>query len=637
MKKFNGSITKNLTRRDFLRASVGAAFIQLPAIAAKKKADRPNILWLSAEDFSPHLGCYGDPNAKTPVIDQFAKESVRFTHAFTVHGVCAPVRSSIITGIYPSSLGSCAMRCAADLPEESPVCFPEALRQAGYYCTNNSKEDYNFQTPRTTWDESSKKAHYKNRSNGKPFFAVFNFTETHESKLWDSADFENTHPEGISASEYQSPRAMVIPPIYPDSLVVRRDLARLYERITQFDHFVRDKLAELEAAGLEDSTIVFIWSDHGDGLPRFKRWLYDTGTRVPLLVRIPARFRLNGQGAPGTTDDRMINLFQLGPTVLNLAGIEPLPRMQARAFLGPNLPKPVDYIFGARDRIDEYFDLVRSVRDRRYRFIRNLNPWVPYFPRHEYGDRCNTLQEMRRLHAEGKLTPALSQWMAGRRPAEELYDLDVDPYEICNLADDIAYTAIKERLNRVLTDWMIETRDTGLVPEPMLRIRSKDAGSTYAILRGPDGQIRSQRLVRLAILASNPKPSEKMTFLENLCDADPAVRYWAAIGLGQIKDTDAEILKNLQKAAKDADHCVQIAAARSLYWLGRQEEAVTTLSHILTTEKDENVLHFALNVLDFLGTDAVAAAKESIRYLANSDKNKGYIERIISRLLKPIP
>ena len=261
----SGMIRNQATRRDFLRAGLGAALLtQLPVPAATNTPSRPNILWLSAEDFSPHLGCYGDPKAKTPVIDHFAKEGVRFTSAFTVHGVCAPVRSSIITGLYPSSLGSCAMRCIAGIPE-SPVCFTEALRKADYYCTNNSKEDYNFQTPKAVWDVSSQNAHYKNRSEGKSFFAVFNFTGTHESQLWNSADFENTHPRSLSLAEYSSPEDMTVPPFYPDTPVVRRDQARLYERITEFDHFVEGKLAELKAAGLDNDTIVFIWSDHGDG------------------------------------------------------------------------------------------------------------------------------------------------------------------------------------------------------------------------------------------------------------------------------------------------------------------------------------------------------------------------------------
>ena len=253
-----------VTRRDFLKVSgTGAAALSLGGcieglnLQAAPSGKKPNILWISTEDISPHLGCYGDKNAVTPNIDRFAKESVRYTRAFTVHGVCAPSRSGIITGMYPSSLGSCDMRCKAAKPE-TIKCFPEYLRDAGYYCTNNSKEDYNFNTPEQAWDESSRKAHWKNRPENKPFFAVFNFTTTHESKLWDSADFDNTHPPELTESEWQKPENMKIPPIYPDTLAVRRDFARLYERITQFDHFVAKRLAELKEAGLDDRRVELV-------------------------------------------------------------------------------------------------------------------------------------------------------------------------------------------------------------------------------------------------------------------------------------------------------------------------------------------------------------------------------------------
>jgi uncharacterized sulfatase len=296
---------RKTTRREFLK-SAGITVSSITLVGClesqsrsnkKSKIGRPNILWISFEDISPHLGCYGEEFAITPNIDQFAKESFRYTRAFTVHGVCAPSRSGIITGMYPSSLGSCDMRCRA-LKPKSIKCFPVYLREAGYYCTNNSKTDYNFKPPEQAWDESSRKAHWNNRPDGKPFFAVFNFTRTHESQLWNSADFDNTHPKRLKESEWQKPENMKIPPIYPDTPAVRRDFARLFERITELDYFVKDRLEEVKNAGLYDDTIIFLWSDHGNGLPRAKRWLYDSGTLVPLIVRVPEKFRVNGQAQP---------------------------------------------------------------------------------------------------------------------------------------------------------------------------------------------------------------------------------------------------------------------------------------------------------------------------------------------------
>jgi uncharacterized sulfatase len=393
-----------LSRRNFLKRTFGSVTVAalFPVYTRAAQSSPANIVWISCEDISRHLGCYGQEGAITPNIDQIAEEGVRYTRAFTVHGVCAPSRSGIITGMYPSSLGSVNMRCHALKPDPTK-CFTEYLRNVGYYCTNNSKEDYNFTTPKTAWDESSAKAHWNKRPEGKPFFAVFNFTSTHESRLWNSANFDNTHPKRLKQSEWQKPENMTVPPIYPDTPAVRKDLARLFERITEFDYFVKDSIEELKQASLYEDTIIFIWSDHGNGLPRAKRWLYDSGTLVPLIVRIPEKFRVNKQARPNTTDDQLVNLIDLGPTVLNLAGLAVPEHMQARAFLGTNLSAKRNYIFGARQRIDENYDMVRSVRDNRYRFIRNFNPFRPYLPYLDYAENCNTMKEMRRLYAEGML------------------------------------------------------------------------------------------------------------------------------------------------------------------------------------------------------------------------------------------
>jgi len=598
-------------------------------LQAKPSGRKPNILWISTEDISPHLGCYGDENAITPNIDQFAKEGVRYTRAFTVHGVCAPSRSGIITGMYPSSLGSCNMRCKATKPE-TIKCFPEYLRQAGYYCTNNSKQDYNFNTPKQTWDESSRKAHWKNRPEGKPFFAVFNFALTHESKLWNSADFDNTHPEDIKESEWQKPENMKLPPIYPDTLAVRRDFARLYERITQLDNFVAKRLGELKEAGLDEDTIVFIWSDHGDGLPRAKRWLYDSGTLVPLIIRLPEQFRFSGQARPSTTDDRLVNFIDFGPTVMNLLGLKVPGYMQGQAFLGKNLPKERKYIFGARDRIDENCDMVRSVRDTRYRYIRNFNPFSPYLPYLTYAEKCNTMKEMRRLYAKGGLNDAQAQWMADRRPREELYDLANDPWESKNLAGVTKYAATKKQLEKVLNDWMIETRDTGLLLEPIMKRLAKEYGSEYAILHSTGGKKLTKKLLKIAIISTEPKPSDRDTIYKAFQSNHPSERYWAVVALGQLT-TDPDIEK-LQRAAKDDEPSVRIAAARGLYWAGHKNEAVELLKNELErNDPQDEELHFALNVLKSIGDDAKGAI-EAIEPLIDKKIKTKYIGRIAKRL-----
>jgi uncharacterized sulfatase len=518
------------------------------------------------------------------------------------------------------------------LRPESIRCFPEYLRQGGYYCTNNIKTDYNFQHPKQAWDQSNGKAHWKNRPDGKPFFAVFNFERTHESQLWNSADFDNTHPKRLTESEWQKPEKMKVPPIYPDTPAVRRDLARLFERITELDYFVKDRLDEVKKAGLYDDTIVFVWSDHGDGLPRAKRWLYDSGTLVPLIVRIPERYRVNGQGQAGSVDGRLVNFIDLGPTVLNLAGAGVPKHMQGQAFLGPKLGVKRKYIFGARDRIDETYDMVRSVRDVRYRYIRNFNPFRPYFPYLYYAEKCNTMREMRRLYAEGKLNDVQAQWMVDRRPSEELYDLENDPWEVNNLAGDAKYTGIKKQLEKALNNWMIETRDTGLLPESLMKRLSKEHGSEYAILHREGGERRARKLLKIATIATDPKHSDRRTIYKAFESNDAAQRYWAVIAIGQLKQSDD--IERLTTAVNDEEGSVRVAAARSLYWAGHKETGLESLERELKKfNEQEEVLHFTLDVLKNLGDDA-KGVMETVRQLNEARTRTDYMNRTAKDLIE---
>jgi len=621
-----------LTRRDFLKVSgFSAAALSLGG-CVERAGKQPNILWLSTEDISPHLGCYGDKNAITPTMDKIAEEGVRYTQAFTVHGVCAPNRTGIIMGMYPSSLGACDMRCRAKRPEAFKG-FQGYLREAGYYCTNNSKTDYNFSNPPMDgWDESSRKAHWKNAPEGKPFFAVFNFTGTHESGIWSSANFDESHPKRLKKSEWQKPEKMTIPPIYPDTPAVRRDFARLNEKITDFDHFVYDKINELKEAGLYEDTIIFIWSDHGNGLPRAKRWLYDSGTLIPLIVRIPKQFRVNRQGRANTTDDQLVNSIDLGPTTLNLAGVKVPEHMQRQAFLGRRLAAKRKYIFGARDRIDEIYDMVRSVRDERYRYVRNFMPFVPYLPYLNYAERCNTMKEMRRLYAEGKLNNVQAQWMADRRPAEELYDLDNDPWETRNLADNAKYAGVKKRLEKVLNDWMIETRDAGLIPEPMRRSLAKEPGTEYAILNSKGGKERTEKLLELAIISSEPDAADREILYKALASDDAAARYWAVTAIGQLSPrSDAE---KLRTAADDDDLSVSVAAAKGLCWAGYTKEAAKVLEkQLMDFDRSETELHFALDALERIGDDAKIAIG-TVKKLNDARPKTKYINRVANRLIE---
>jgi len=385
----------------------------------EKPASRPNILWITCEDISAHIGCYGDKFAKTPTIDRLAEEGVRYTNAFATAPVCTPARSCLITGVYASSLGTQHLR-GPSRPPKQIRCFSEYLRKAGYYCTNNVKEDYNFPTPKTAWDESSGKANWRKKKPGQPFFAVFNFVTTHQSRIrFSDAQFADL-TKRLTPDQRHDPAKAPLPPYYPDTPVVRRDVARLYDLITAMDYQTADILKQLEEDGLADDTIVFFYSDHGDGMPRHKRWLHDSGTHVPLVIRFPKKYQHLAPGKPGSTTDRMVSFADFAPTVLSLTGLKIPPYMQGRAFLGKQAGQPWEHLVAIRDRVDEVYEFSRSVRDKRYRYIRNYMPHRPRLQHSDYSERTPTRKELRRLAAAGKLTGAVKDFMSPTKPAEEL-------------------------------------------------------------------------------------------------------------------------------------------------------------------------------------------------------------------------
>jgi arylsulfatase A-like enzyme len=423
---------------------------------------RPNILWVSFEDTNPFFGCYGDPVAVTPNVDRLAAEGCHWINAFSTAGVCAPARSAIVTGMYPISIGTHHMRTShtnrhtPELPTPYSAvvphyvkCFTEYLRAAGYYCTNNIKTDYQFDPPVTAWDELSQTAHWRNRPDrAMPFFAVFNLGATHESGMWPKSERVAT----------VDPATVPLPPTFPDTPVVRAAMARMHENITYNDGLLGQFLAQLAEDGLAENTIVFIWSDHGP-LPRGKRWPYDAGIHVPLIVRWP------GELAPGSVRDDLVSTIDLGPTVLSLAGV-PIPRhMQGQAFLGPQVASPREYVFASRDRHDEAYDMVRAVRDQRFKYIRNFHPELPYAPWIPYLNRHPIMQELWRLHMAGELEGPANLLFQTDRPPEELYDTDCDPHETNNLVGDGEHTADLARLRAALDAWRRAVGDMGEIPE----------------------------------------------------------------------------------------------------------------------------------------------------------------------------
>jgi arylsulfatase A-like enzyme len=451
------------------------------AAAADAKANPPrrlNILWLSVEDMSPWIGPYGDHTVPTPNLDRLAREGVVYDNAFATSPVCAPARSSLITGMFCTRIGTMQMRngnpspaaVAKDpeayrdipgyegLPPAFARCFPENLRAAGYYCTNNSKEDYQFKAPVTVWDDSSNKAHWKNRGEDQPFFAVFNHTGTHESQAF---------PKAKRRPQVVAPADVPLPSFYPDTPNVRDAVARTYNNIAEMDAWVGHQLKALEQAGLLDSTVVIYFSDHGVGLPRGKRSCFDTGTRVPLIVRHP-----DGQDA-GSRNSRVVSFVDFGPATLSLAGIEPDRRLDGTPFLGPYAFERDDYRHGHAyanaDRFDSVYDRSRTVSDGRYRYTKNFVTALPYIIRNAYREQLPMTAELYALEETGPQTSEQWQMAVRERPSEEFYDSKEDPWEVKNLIDDPEQQERVAALRQHLEAWLADTGDLGFIlPETRL-------------------------------------------------------------------------------------------------------------------------------------------------------------------------
>lgn len=424
-------------------------------------ASRPNILWITCEDMSANLECFGDSTVSTPNLNKLAAEGIRYTNFYSVAGVCAPSRSGMITGMYPTSIGTQHMRTTSGVrngkgvpayqavPPPEVKCFPEYLRAAGYYCTNNVKTDYQVGEPFTVWDECSNKAHWRNRPADKPFFSVVNLTVTHESQIWKRKE------EPLQVD----PNQVKLPPFYPESPVIRRDVARYYDNIRVMDSLAGNVLKELAADGLLENTIIFFFSDHGAGLPWYKRELYDRGIQAPLIIRFP------GKSGAGTLSDELVSFIDLAPSVLSLANVKIPTHIQGQAFLGDKkAASPRHYIYAARDRLDEQYDMVRAVRDKKFKYIRNYQPDKPNYMDLEYRRQMGLMQEILRLYKEDQLNEVQARWFA-TKPVEELYDTEKDTFELKNLAGDPAYQEVLIKMRNAHVEWAIQTRDKGFMSE----------------------------------------------------------------------------------------------------------------------------------------------------------------------------
>ncbi len=445
----------NPSRRRFLKTSAAAALFSSALFSSCAKQQRPNILWLIAEDFSPDLGCYGVKRVETPHLDQLAREGAMFTNAFTTAPVCSASRSAFMTGMYQTSIDAHNHRSHRD--KEDELILPEPVhvitkyfKDAGYFTSNCAglnfdkpgKTDWNF-TPTTKGFDGTD---WRQRAEGQPFFAQVNFSEVHRMGI---------RPNKLTVD----PDAVEIPPYYPDHPITREDWAMYLSATEALDKKVGIVLDRLEKDGLADNTIVFFFGDHGRNHVRGKQWLYDGGIKIPLIIRRPGTIKA------GVIDDNMISAIDFAPTCLNAIGVKPPEHFEGQIFIGKNKISR-KYIVAARDRCDETVDRIRCVRTKQFKYIKNYIPEKPYTQYNRYKDAYYPVSRlMNHLHKQGKLTPEQKVFMADTRPPEELYDVQNDPHELHNLADDPNFQTVLQEMRTRLEDWIQATGDRGQFPE----------------------------------------------------------------------------------------------------------------------------------------------------------------------------
>jgi arylsulfatase A-like enzyme len=584
----------------------------------------PNILWLTTEDIGPDIGCYGSRDVTTPVIDKLAAEGLLYNNAYASAPVCAPARSSIITGMYQSSIGSHHMRSKGIFPEQFDY-FPQYLMEKGYYCTNNSKTDYNLVFDAANiWNESSNEAHWRNKENAaQPFFAVFNYNGTHESRVNGLQSHLNTVKD-VPEELLKNPDEVFIPPYFPPTGEVKELWARYYNNITALDFWVKDLLDQLEEDGLAENTIVFFYGDHGAGVPRHKRWLYDSGLKVPFIVYAPEKYRHLIPSRPGSETDELISFVDLAPTVLNLAGIEKPGNMQGRAFLGTNLTDQREYIFAARDRMDERYDMQRAVRDKKFKYIRYYEAAKPFTQYMNTPEKGAIMVAIRQAHETGTMPEAGEKLMWPDKPSEELFDTEADPYELNNLAGDPEYQEILEEMRNVHKMWSTDIYDGGLIPETILRRWENEFNQPiYSALRNEDIPMDD---IQEAALTTDHNVLSKGLKHEN-----EAVRFWAANGLGNDAGNEnyKKSLPALEELIKDPVPVVRLVAARAICKMGDPSVGLPVLTAELKHE-DEWVRLYAALVLDELGETSRPAIDELQSVM--DDENK-YVVRVANHSL----
>lgn len=623
-----------------LAASAVLSAMPVLGNTGEKPPVRPSFLVLTFEDISPRLGCYGDPVAKTPILDSLAERGYRFNNMIASSPVCAPARSTWITGTYPAALGAHHMRTVLRKPSHIK-CFTEYLREAGYYCINAGKYDYQFNPGKVAFDDSNMRVHWKNRPDpDQPFYMVHNFVTTHQGRT--QRDDLYRKAGGTLKPDEKTDRAAVrVPGWMPDTGLSREFLARTYENITFTEKMMGRLIDQLEETGVADRTIVIVTSDHGDGgLPRAKEYLYDSGIKVPFIMYVPEQFRIKGLPKPGKKIERLANFADFAPTILSLAGLPVPDYMQGRAMFGPAKKPEPEWVYSSRDRANTRYDTMRALRSKDLLYVRHLKPYLPFYVRIRGFEHNPSMIELRELHAEGKLPGDAARFMADTRPPEELFDVHNDPDNLHNLADDPKYAEVLKEMRAELKRQAVEIGDAGFLPEGMLHQFRALTGSEWAVGHGEQGLYDTAKAYDWMTMGQLEEFSSSRA-LKGLESDDPVAQYWSATAVGYYDQKNGRKYEKALKPLLSSDYGdIRAAAAFALIRCNLEREvAVQALTDILQREKILWVRLNALNLLDDLDAETFAAVRPVLEridkwQIKNPMGPKRYVRELAQDLLK---
>lgn len=579
--------------------------------AIASAADRPNILWLTCEDNNVNwIGCYGNPHAETPNIDKLAREGFQYTHCYANAPVCAPSRSTWITGVHAVSMGTHPMRSRYPIPHDKIQYYPDLMKKAGYYVVNAGKTDYNIggRSDKSPWD--SNKVDWKDLKDREPFFMVINNTKSHESRAFGDVNNTEHSPDEVRLAKY-----------HPDIPDIRKNYAHYHDQMKKMDADIGKALADLESAGLAENTIVVHNSDHGGVIARSKRFLFNSGTHCPLIIRIPEKFKHLRPSDPGSKIDELISFIDMPKTWLSLCGAETPDYMQGKIFLGPKAEKR-DYHVSFRARMDERCDNVRAIRDEKFLFIRNYMPYAPWGQHLNYLWTMKATQAWEAHHKAGKTNEVTGRFF-GTKPMIELYDTSIDPDNVDNLAKDPKYAKQVVRLSAALDKWQVENFDSALLPESEMVKLSEDAGKTiYEVVRDPK-LYDLKGLQKASSVALTEAPTALPALYKLLGSKSAGIRYWGIVGCFNLQGKVSLDKKLIKKVLKDDSHHVRAMAAWILYREGDKAIAQSTWNELLNGSSYASLKIF--NVIDWIG-DGTAPYMEAMKACEFSHQN--YVSRM---------